>query len=86
MNSWPARYYCSTCPVCRGQASRTEQNGLVSEFHCKECGSFEIARSAITTLAKRRLSHRLMWLRQVHRRNVSSAQRELRSALIAAPT
>jgi predicted RNA-binding Zn-ribbon protein involved in translation (DUF1610 family) len=60
-----SNYYCSACPVCHGQASRADTSQKLVEFHCSECGSFEIARAAVLTLARKRLSQRLMWLRQV---------------------
>lgn len=65
MRSEGKKYYCSACPVCHGQASRADNGSRLAEFHCSECGSFEIARAAIQTLARKRPSQRLMWLRQV---------------------
>lgn len=64
-------YYSSHCPVCGEHASRADLGRRLAEFHCSRCGSFEIEISAIKTLSRKRLSHRLGWLQQVRSRNRS---------------
>lgn len=67
MNSGHTSYFCSNCPVCHQKASRADRGLMLAEFHCSDCGSFEIARAAILPLSRRRLSQRMLWLRQVRR-------------------